>query len=207
MLTMVRDRHYVSDCRKSINVLYDSKHQEFDKGDIIPQTNQRLWLLKKGVVKTLTWSETGKTITLGYWGKGDVVGLPLSRLATYEVQCLNTVEAICLPWEKCSYLFKEITNCVRQTDELLRIVRTEKMYERLSKLLVWLAQKFGSEVSQGIAIDLRLTHHELADLIGSTRVTVTRLLDRLDKEKIIDRPCRFSIVIRDFDLLEKRIRV
>lgn len=204
---MVRDRHYVSDCRKLRNVVDDSKQQKFDKGDIIPQTNQSLWLVKKGVVKTLTWNDKGKIIILGYWGEGDVVGLPLSKVPTYEVQCLKTVEAICLPWEKCSYLFKEITHSVRQTDELLRIVRTEKMYQRLSKLLVWLAQKFGSEVSGGIAIDLRLTHHELADLIGSTRVTVTKLLNRLDKEKVIVRPCRFSIIIKDLNLLEKRLKV
>lgn len=205
MLTMIKNRHYVSDCRDLKNV-HDLKHRQFDRGDIIPQTNHSLWLLKKGAVKTLTWNETGKTIILGYWGEGDIVGLPLSKVATYEVECLNTVEAICLPGEKCSYLFREITHCVRQTDELLRIVRTEKMSDRLSKLLVWLAQKFGSQVSQGIAIDLRLTHHELADLIGSTRVTVTRLLNQLDREKIIVRPCRFSIIIKDFDLLEKKIR-
>lgn len=199
------NRHSVFDSRKLQNVLESSKSQKFDPRDIIPQTNQSLWLLKKGVVKTLTWNETGKTIILGYWGEGDVVGLPLSKVAIYEVQCLNAVEAICLPWEKCSYLFKEITHCVRQTDELLRIVRTEKMSERLGKLLVWLADKFGSQVSQGIAINLRLTHHELADMIGSTRVTVTRLLNQLDKENIIVRPCRFSIIIRDYALLEKKL--
>ena len=69
------------------------------------------------------------------------------------------------------------------------------MYQRLTKLLVWLAQKFGTQVLQGVLINLRLTHQELADMIGSTRVTVTRLLNQLDKEKIIVRPCRFSIIV------------
>lgn len=80
------------------------------------------------------------------------------------------------------------------------------MYERLTKLLIWLAQKFGSKVSQGILIELRLTHHELADMIGSTRVTVTRLLNQLDKEKIIVRPCRFSIII-DLNVVRESFRL
>lgn len=46
----------------------------------------------------------------------------------------------------------------------------------------WLAQRFGHEVAQGQIIDLRLTHQEIAQYIGTTRVTVTRLLNRLQQE-------------------------
>lgn len=206
MLVTTRNQNSLFDCQRKLEEVNFSKHHKFDKRDIIPQTNNSLWLIKKGVVRTLTWNEIGKTIILGYWGEGDIVGLPLSKVDPYQAQCLNVVEAICLPWEKCSYLFKEISHCVGQTDELLRIVRTEKMYERLTKLLIWLAQKFGSKVSQGILIELRLTHHELADMIGSTRVTVTRLLNQLDKEKIIVRPCRFSIII-DLNVVRESFRL
>ena len=205
MLVTTRNQNYLFDCQRNLEEVNFSKHHKFDKGDIIPQTNNSLWLIKKGVVRTLTWNETGKTIILGYWGEGDLVGLPLSKVDPYQAQCLNVVEAICIPWEKCSYLFKEISHCVGQTDELLRIIRTEKMYERLTKLLIWLARKFGSQVSQGILIELRLTHHELADMIGSTRVTVTRLLNQLDKEKIIMRPCRFSIIV-DLNVVRESLR-
>lgn len=196
MLATVRNQHFAFDCQKRLkNDTDSSKWKRFDKKSIIPQTNNSLWLIKKGIVKTLTWNETGKTITLGYWGEGDVVGLPLSKANPYEAECLKIVEAICIPWEQCSYLFREISCCVQQTDELLRIVRIEKMYQRLTKLLVWLAQKFGTQVLQGVLINLRLTHQELADMIGSTRVTVTRLLNQLEKEEIIVRPCRFSIIV------------
>lgn len=205
MLATVRNQHFAFNQKRLKNDIDFSKWNKFNKGNIIPQTNNSLWLIKKGVVKTLTWNETGKIVILGYWGEGEVIGLPLSKANPYEAECLKTVEAICIPWEQCSYLFREISYCVRQTDELLRIVRIEKMYKRLTKLLAWLAQKFGSQVLQGVLINLRLTHQELADMIGSTRVTITRLLNQLEKEDIIVRPCRFSIIIKDLNLLQENL--
>jgi len=50
-----------------------------------------------------------------------------------------------------------------------------------------LAKKFGREVAQGISIDLRLIHQEISEAMGITRITVTRLMCRLEEEGIIDR--------------------
>lgn len=55
---------------------------------------------------------------------------------------------------------------------------------------MWLAQKFGREVEQGQLIDLRLTHTDIAEVIGGTRVTVTRLLSQFEQDGIINRPRR-----------------
>jgi CRP-like cAMP-binding protein len=204
MTVTIRNQSLIFPYEKELNHLHSdvSRVSFFNQGEVIPQKSDRLWLLKKGVVKTLTWNEAGKTIVLGYWGKGELIGSLLSKVDPYEAQCLSLVEAISIPWKNCHYLFKEISYCVRQTDELLRIIRTEKMYHRLAQLLIWLGQKFGSQVSLGILINLRLTHQELADILGSTRVTVTRLLNQLEQKEIIIRPQRFSIIIKDIKLLE-----
>lgn len=181
-----------------------SRVSHFERGEIIPQASDRVWLIKRGVVKTLSWNETGKTIILGYWGEGDIIGSLLSKVEPYEAQCIQDVEAFCIPWENCHNLLPAITYCLQQTDALLRIIRIEKMYNRLSQLLVLLGQKFGYQVLSGILINIRLTHQELADLLGSTRVTVTRLLNQLEQEKVISRPGRFSIIIKDIEWLEKQ---
>ena len=76
------------------------------------------------------------------------------------------------------------------------------MHFRLSKLLIWFAQKFGKQVINGVLIDIRITHQDLADIMGSTRVTVTRLLNKLEQERMIIRPCRFTIVIKDIQSLK-----
>jgi len=53
--------------------------------------------------------------------------------------------------------------------------------QRLQQLLSWLALKFGHPIHQGRLIQLRLTHQDIADAIGTTRVTVTRLMQDLER--------------------------
>lgn len=57
---------------------------------------------------------------------------------------------------------------------------------RLANILLKLATEFGiSHPCGSVAIDLGLTHQELADMIGSNRVTVTRKLLELQDRKLI----------------------
>lgn len=168
----------------------------FSPREIIPLQSDCFWLLKQGVVKTCTWNEEGTAITLGYWGSGDVVGQPLSLVSPYQIECLNPVEAVSIPVRQCDWLSDSIRRHIQQTEELLYIVRSERMYHRLLKILIWLARKFGREVERGKLIDLPLTHQELAEVIGTTRVTVTKLINQLEQEGVISRPRRNSIVIK-----------
>jgi CRP-like cAMP-binding protein len=48
------------------------------------------------------------------------------------------------------------------------------------KLLGWLANQFGKQTSTEQLIDMRLTHQNIADLLGSTRVNITRALNSLE---------------------------
>ncbi|HAA30739.1 MAG TPA: replication/maintenance protein [Cyanobacteria bacterium UBA8553] len=168
----------------------------FSRDDAIPLRPDALWLLKQGVVRTLTWSEEGKLVSLGYWTQGDVVGQPLSRLQSYEIQCLTGVEANCIPPHQWHQVLDAIFWHIQQTEDLLNIVRIERVNQRLLQLLVWLTQKFGREVNSGQLIDLRLTHQAIAEIIGTTRVTVTRLLNEFEREGIISRPRRQFITLR-----------
>ena len=56
------------------------------------------------------------------------------------------------------------------------------MADRLRHLLLLLARDFGQVEPGGIRIPVRLTHHQLATAIGTTRVTVTRLLKDFKEE-------------------------
>ncbi|MGK7874736.1 MAG: Crp/Fnr family transcriptional regulator [Xenococcaceae cyanobacterium] len=169
--------------------------RSFNRHDTIPLRTDSLWLLKGGVVKTQTWNEEGTAVTLGYWGSGDVVGKPLSQISPYEIKCVTRVEASCISLNHWNCHSDAILRYIQQTEELLYLVRSEPMRQRLLKILIWLARKFGREVEQGQLIELRLTHQELAEVTGTTRVTVTRLLNQFVQEGIISRPCSHSIIV------------
>ena len=57
--------------------------------------------------------------------------------------------------------------------------------ERVRMKLVQLAHSYGKGGSDGVVLDLPLTHDLLADMVGSTRETVTRALAQLAREGII----------------------
>lgn len=77
---------------------------------------------------------------------------------------------------------------------------------RLINILLKLANEFGVSSKEGdqIAIELGLTHQELADMIGSNRVTVTRKLIELQKKNLIAVQNR-TIYILDRQALEDMV--
>ncbi len=162
--------------------------------DTLPLRQRILWKVESGVLRTYTFNETGTRNILGYWGAGDVVGHPLSRLNPYEIECLTPVEVVLIPPERWHQALEAIMLHAQQTKELLYVKGYERAHHRLMHLLVWLAQKFGRTVSQGKLIDVPLTHEGIAESIGSTRVTVTRLLKQFEREGIIHRDHRNIIV-------------
>ncbi len=68
--------------------------------------------------------------------------------------------------------------------ELLR-VRHGQIQQRFLQFLDWLATKFGFRVQQGRIIPFRLTHQDVAEVLGTTRVTVTRLFQKLQQQGLI----------------------
>ncbi len=58
----------------------------------------------------------------------------------------------------------------------------------------WLSCQFGQTVPQGKLLNFHLTHQDIAETIGTTRVTVTRLINRLEREGRIVRSHRNLIL-------------
>jgi biotin operon repressor len=62
--------------------------------------------------------------------------------------------------------------------------------ERVRRKLLQLAQSYGRVVRGGIRIDFPVSHTLLADMIGSSRETVTRALDELQRSGFVARQGR-----------------
>ncbi len=67
-------------------------------------------------------------------------------------------------------------------------------YHRLAMVLLELAREHGVKTPKGTKIPVRLTHEDLAKLIGTTRETVTTQMNKLSRKGLIRRDGR-SIVI------------
>ncbi|WP_414550018.1 Crp/Fnr family transcriptional regulator [Anabaena sp. CCY 0017] len=160
----------------------DLPQRLFTRRELIPPDKDVLWRIDRGAVRTLTWSEDGIFITLGYWGAGDLIGYSLSKVQPYQIECLTSVEVSIIPQQLWYKDIDAFLSHIKHSEELLSIVHTKPMSLRLGKFLLWLSEKFGRDVEQGKLIDLNITHQEISEVLNTTRVTVTRLLQQFEEQ-------------------------
>lgn len=166
----------------------------FTRREVIPPRNDVLWRIEHGAVRTLTWGEDGTFITLGYWGLGDLIGYPLSRIRPYQIECLTGVEVSVVPAHLWHQDVDALLSHIQQAEDLLSIVHRKPISLRLWQFLLWLSEKFGRDIDKGKLIDLNITHQDIAEVLNTTRVTITRLLQQFEEEGTILRHKRRIIL-------------
>ncbi|MBV9388199.1 MAG: Crp/Fnr family transcriptional regulator [Chroococcidiopsidaceae cyanobacterium CP_BM_ER_R8_30] len=174
--------------------------QVFDYQKTIPARLDVLWQIERGMVRTSTWNEDGTTVVLGYWGPGDVVGSALSRIVPYQIDCITVVETTVFPYESWHKVLGAMLLHMQQIEEVMRIVQVKTVEQRLGQFLVWLAQKFGRQVDEGLLLDMPLTHQELAGAIGTTRVSVIRMLMQLETQGLLLRHKRKLVLVKNVEI-------
>ncbi|AFZ35184.1 putative transcriptional regulator, Crp/Fnr family [Stanieria cyanosphaera PCC 7437] len=179
------------------NLVAKGIYHRFKRRVTFPNNTNNVWKIETGVVRTLTWLEDGSIVTLGLWGQGDIVGQSLSKIEPYTIECLTEVEAINFSWHNGEQLTSNLLNQIYQLEELA-IIRSHKRIEiALIKFLGWLAKKFGRQIETGYLIDFQLTHQDMAEILGATRVTITRALKNLEEQRIIERLPLRQILLRE----------
>jgi CRP-like cAMP-binding protein len=162
----------------------------YSKGELIVLRPSDLWLVRRGLVKLSTISETGEEILIGLAGPSIPFSSSMTDLPTYQATALSDeVQLICISFSEVAAspnlsqaLFSHIIKRIRQTEALLAISGKRQVKDRLFFLLLWLAQEFGQPIAQGTRLSVRLTHQDLANACCTTRVTITRLLSKLQKQ-------------------------
>lgn len=190
-----------------------SRWKKFPRGTPIylPGENaDSIYLVADGLVKLCHLTSDGKASTLAFIKVGEVFGeLSLLDVSNRDEYCEavedTTIVRIprdaLLPFMEANMQFVvAITKIVgfrrRRIENRLKSLLFASNQQRLSHLLLDLAEQFGSAVDEGIRIGLKLSHQELANLIGTTRETVTILLGKMKAEGIVDGR-RESVVLKD----------
>lgn len=174
--------------------------RKFAVRTMIPCDANRLFRITSGVVRTLTYLEDGTPVVFGLWGKGDAVGGMLSNIEPYYIESFTPVEGtLFIPDE--TFSVSTLTKAYLQQVEELMLIRSHRTIDiRLIRLLAWISRRFGEENAQGNLINLRLTHQDLAELLGTTRVTVTRTLGQIEDQKLIQRFPLGRILLKEADV-------
>jgi CRP-like cAMP-binding protein len=70
----------------------------------------------------------------------------------------------------------------RQSEAMLGLLGLRRIEDRVRGFLELLANDYGQPCDQGLRLNIKLTHQELASALSTTRVTVTRVLGSLKDE-------------------------
>jgi CRP/FNR family transcriptional regulator len=101
------------------------------------------------------------------------------------------------------YVFRTIGERLKRTEDRVLNLSLEAVPGRLTRVLSEMAFRYGTVQENGsVVINLKLPHREIADLVGSTRESVTAHLNDLRRRALIDVNER-HIVINDLTLLSE----
>lgn len=103
------------------------------------------------------------------------------------------------------YVFRVVGERLTRAENKVLDLALDGIARRLAKLLVEMAGRFGDRQADGrVLISLKLPHREIADLIGSTRESVTMHLNDLRRQRLIDFSNR-QILITDLASLTAQV--
>jgi len=175
----------------------------YPKGAILfveGQAPRGIFVLCKGRVKLSICSTDGKTLILKIAEGGEVLGLSASVSGkSYELTA-ETIDPCQINFVKredfLRFLKDHPAACMRVAEELsekyntaCREIRSlglsHSAAEKLAKLLLEWSTKNGEGNKQEPRIKLALTHEEIAQMIGTSRETVTRLFAEMKRQEIV----------------------
>jgi CRP/FNR family cyclic AMP-dependent transcriptional regulator len=154
-----------------------------------------IFLIEQGRVRTYYIGPSGKELTLAYWTPGHFVGGPEvfgGGTHMWSAVTMEPTRLAHLPGSSVRHLAETIPAfaiCLIDAlvakgkcySALAQMLGTRSVTARLAQLLLILSQANGS----GSRIDRKITHEDLAGIIGSTRQWVTATLARLQRRGII----------------------
>lgn len=82
-------------------------------------------------------------------------------------------------------LMRLMTGYIREMQERFTDLVTTKIEERLGKILIRLASQSGVKAEDGLHLELSFTHQDLAEMVGTTQYTVSRVLTSWERKGII----------------------
>ncbi len=162
---------------------------------------ERVYLIRRGAVRLSRVYESGEEITVALLRENSLFGV-LSLLTGhrsdrfYHAVALTRVEMHTAPASSVRQaieadpgvgllLLQGLSSRILQTETMIETLTHRDMSSRLVSFLLVLCRDFGVPDEKGITIDLRLSHQAIAEAIGSTRVTITRLLGDLRNSGLV----------------------
>jgi CRP/FNR family transcriptional regulator len=182
------------------------------------QPSNGVYILCQGKVKLSTCSKDGKVIILHIAEPGEILGLSSTVTDTYHIATAEVMSSCQVNFIRntdfLSFLQNNSEACMSAVKQLSRKNQTAYLQicslglstsvaDKLAMLFLgWC--KASCEDHKSIHLKISYTHQEIAQMIGTSRETVTRILKDFKDQKLIEIDGT-DMIINDKDLLESSI--
>ncbi len=162
-------------------------------------TNEFMYIILMGKVKAVRTTEDGKEIILAIHGSGSFFGemslidgktTPASVVATEDslIAIISKKDffSIIFSHNKVTKNLMEILcSRLRKSWDTIQLLNFNNASQRTKMLFLMLSNEYGEKTHEGTLLNIKLTHQDISDMTGLTRETVTRVLDKFQKNKEI----------------------
>jgi CRP/FNR family transcriptional regulator len=171
----------------------------FRRGEVIlyeEDANEFMYVILEGEVRVIQSTEDGKEIILAIHKTGDFFGeLSLIDGKTEPATVVAKKQSVTAIISKNDFFFlifnqpnvlKKLLLILcsrfRESFGTIQMLNFNNALQRIKMLFLMLAEKYGKEESGLKVLNIKLTHQDLSEMAGMTRETVTRVLDKLQKD-------------------------
>lgn len=167
----------------------------FSQGD----AHEGIFIIERGRVRVFYTAPSGREITLAYWTPGHFIGGPeISGGGTHmwSGEAVSDCEIASISSRTLQRLVVQIPNFAlalidglvakgKCYSSMAQMLGTRSVIERLAQYLLNLSELHGTPDGDGVVIHHKVTHDQIAAMVGSTRQWVTMMLKRFQAKRIL----------------------
>lgn len=159
-------------------------------------TTEYMYIILNGKTKVIQTTEDGKEILLAMHHSGEFFGemsLLDGKTSPATVVAMEDSSVAIISRQEFYSLIKAqkrildnllLILCSRLRDswEKIQLLNLKNASQRIKILFLMLSDKYGEKTAEGVTLNIKLTHQEIAEMTGMTRETVTRMIDKWQKD-------------------------
>ena len=190
------------DDRELASIAGVAKTRRYAKDDVIfhaDESGDVFCIIREGHVKITMISPEGKEIILQMMGPGDFFGemsllddeprsatvVATEPLDVVTIWRTDFLEILRENFSITKKILVELSRRVRRTSNRIESLATMDVYGRLARFFLDLAQQEGKVLDNGYVAVTRPTHQAIANTIGTSRETVSRLIHELIRQDLL----------------------
>jgi CRP/FNR family cyclic AMP-dependent transcriptional regulator len=190
------------DDRELASVAAVAKTRRYAKDDVVfhaDESGDVFCLIKEGQVKVTMISPEGKEIILSLLGPGEFFGemaliedeprsatvVATEALELVTIWRSDFLQILAENFSITKKVLMEMSHRLRNASNRIESLATMDVYGRLARFFLDLAREQGKSLDNGYVAVTRPTHQAIANMIGTSRETVSRLIHDLMRQNLL----------------------